>query len=178
MRNVTRRSERASIETSVSFGVGVRCGVPWAFDSENAANINKSDPNANLLNPVVISVSLSVLALINISHGQGGEPSSLPALAVIYTFIRLNSEAPQNSKRAPSCKLRGGRTEVTAPKPVLLTRFPFASNGEPAVNVVLTVSNWVWLNALKASRRISNFALSFTWKRFEGERSQLLIGER
>src|SRR5215510_6022056 len=72
MRNVTRWSERASVETSVSFGVGVRCGVPWAFDSENAANINKSDPNANLLNPVVISVSLSVSSLLNINHGQRG----------------------------------------------------------------------------------------------------------
>src|SRR5262245_45441063 len=147
MRNVTRRSERTSVETSVSFGVGVRCGVPWAFDSENAANINKSDPNTNLLNPVVISVSLSVLAPINISHGRGGEHPSLPATAVIYTFIRLNSEEPQNSKRAPSCKLRGGRTDETAPKPFLLTRFPFASKGEPAVNVVLTVSNCVWFSA-------------------------------
>src|SRR6266498_1871636 len=178
MRNVTRWSERTSVETSVSFGVGVRCSVPWAFDSENAANINKNDPNTNLLNPVVISVSLSVLALINISHGQGGEPSSLPALAVIYTFIHLHSEAPQNSKRAPSCKLRGGRTVVTAPKPVLLTRFPFGPKGEFAVNVVLTSLNCVWLSALKASRRISNLALSFTWKRFDSERSQLLIGER
>src|SRR5215475_10848526 len=178
MRNVTRRSERASVETSVSFGVGVRCAVPWAFDSENAVNINKSDPNTNLLNPVVISVSLSVSALSNINHGRRGEHSFLTALAVIDMFIHLHSEWPQNSKRAPSCKLRGGRTEVTAPKPVLLTRFPFASMAGPAVNVVLTSLNCVWLSALKASRRISNFALSFTWKRFDSERSQLLIGER
>src|SRR5262245_443333 len=178
MWKLTRRSERTSGETSVSFGVGVRCGCPCAFDSENAANIRKIDPTTNLLNPVAISVSLSVLEPINVNHGWSGEPLSLPAPTVIDLFIHLHSEAPQNSKRAPSCKLRGGRTEETAPKPVLLTRFPFASKGDPAVNVVPTSLNCVWLSALKASRRISNFAFSFTWKRFDSERSQLLIGER
>src|SRR5581483_3775421 len=94
-----------------------------------------------------------------------------------------DGSALQNWKRAESCMLRGGRTAVTAPKPVL---FPVSEARLVGVglvrlvtfNVELIVSNCVWLSALKASRRISNFALSLILNSFDSDRSQLLIGTR
>src|SRR5581483_10051335 len=93
-----------------------------------------------------------------------------------------DGSALQNWKRPESCRLRGGRTAVTAPKPV---GFPVSEARLVGVvapsaplKVALTVSNCVWLNALKASMRNSNSALSLKRKRFASERSQLLIGAR
>ena len=60
-----------------------------------------------------------------------------------------------------SCRLRGGRTELIIPKPFAFTSTPAALNGKlvgvglvklVTFSVVLTASNCVWLNALKASR--------------------------
>ena len=76
---------------------------------------------------------------------------------------------------------RGGRTEVTAPKPV---RFPVSDARLVGVGLVrlatfrveLMPSNCVWLKVLKVSRRTSNRALSLIRISFESEMSQLLIG--
>ena len=82
--------------------------------------------------------------------------------------------------------LRGGRTELIVPKPFLLTKFPFESNGKLVgvrsstpvavlnpltLSVVLTASNCVWLNALKASMRIFILIRSLIAKRLVSERS-------
>src|SRR5262245_3478034 len=81
--------------------------------------------------------------------------------------------------------LRGGRTELTAPNPFTLVKAPDALNGRLVIAVLpglakfaveFTPSNWVWLKALKASRRISNLTFSLTRNSFESARSQLLIG--
>src|SRR5262249_42043760 len=89
---------------------------------------------------------------------------------------------PQNWMRAESCRLRGGRTAVTAPKPVGLPNSEARLVGVVApsapLNVALTSLNCVWLSALKASRRNSNPAFSLIRKRFASDRSKALIGER
>src|SRR5262245_24690476 len=80
--------------------------------------------------------------------------------------------------------LRGGRTELTAPKPLGLN-FPFASKGKLVITVLpglakfaveLTPLNCVWFKTLNVSRRISNLYLSLTRNSFESATSRLLIG--
>src|SRR5690349_8003920 len=42
MRKATRWSGRISGDFNVSFGVGCRCGVPWAFATEEAARARRN----------------------------------------------------------------------------------------------------------------------------------------
>src|SRR5215470_7989097 len=165
MRNATRRSERTSGEIRVSFGVGVRCGVPWAFDAEQKDNA-KTAPNTKCLKLVIILIS---------QLKDRPEASTNNFRPVVVQSTR------QNWKRAASCRLRGGRTAVTAPKPVGFdvseARLVGVVAPRAPLKVALTVSNCVWLKALNASRRNSISTFSLNRNRFDSDRSQLLIGE-
>src|SRR5690349_22082699 len=113
---------------------------------------------------------------------MGGKLRRVPGQPAALAASHPDS-GDQNWKRAEICMFRGGRTDVTAPKPVLLPVSEAMFVGVRSVRlttfrVELMPSNCVWLKVLNVSSRSSHRARSLIRISFESEISQLLMGAR